>query len=301
MITLLDAKRMPGPPDSSTLLAAPIDPDGSPRTVGPFAVVLHIKMPVIPPGVLPVDADVRPHPHIGLAAVSYIVDGAITHRDSLGNRCELRAGDIGATISGRGVVHSERFERNRLLGGEFEMFQMLLALPDESEDVDPSFYYRAHADHATMSVGGATVRWLFPVPPEAPPGMPTTIPILLADVALDANGRWMLPEVPERAVYVREGEVEIRGSRVRPGQVAVVGPGEASVHALESAQLLSFGGTGVGPRYLWWNYLHSSLERIETAKADWRQGRVKLPTGDTESFTPSPPDDGRPLWRLNCG
>ena len=108
MIPVHDAKRLPGPPGSSTVLAAPIDPGGAPRTVGPFALVVHARMPVSAPGALPVDADVRPHPHIGLTAISYLLDGAITHRDSLGNRRELRTGDLGGTVSGRGVVHSER-------------------------------------------------------------------------------------------------------------------------------------------------------------------------------------------------
>ena len=301
MITVLDAKRLPGPPGSSAVLAAPIDPDGAPRTVGPFALVVHIAMPVRAPGELPVDADVRPHPHIGLTAVSYVLDGAVTHRDSLGNRIELRAGDVGATVSGRGVVHSERFERYRLLGGGFEMFQLLIALPDGFEEVDASFFHRAHGDIPISSGEGTTARWLFPAPPAAPSGMPTAAPILLADIALESNARWSLPDVPERALYVREGEIGIGASRVKAGQVAVVGPGDASIRAVATARLLAFGGTGVGARYLWWNYMHSSLERIEAAKADWRQGRVKLPDGDTESFTPCPPDEGRPLWRLNRG
>jgi redox-sensitive bicupin YhaK (pirin superfamily) len=299
MINVVDAKKLPGPPGGANILAAPFDPDGAPRTVGPFAVVAHIKTPVLPPGALPVDADVRPHPHIGLTASSDLLEGALTHRDSLGNRRELGAGDLGATVSGRGVVHSERFERNRLLGGALEMFQLLLALPDGCEGVDASFFHRAHEELPTSSAEGATVRWLCPSPPEAPHGMPATTPILLADVALEPNACWSPPEVPERALYVLEGEVEVRGARVRAGQVAVVAPGDVPVRAIEPARLLAFGGTGVGARYMWWNYIHSSLEPIEAAKAEWRHGRVKLPLGDTESFTPCPPDDGRPLWRLN--
>lgn len=299
MIAVVDAKRLPGPPGMSNVLAAPIEPDGAPRSVGPFAVVAHVKMPVSAAGALPVDADVRPHPHIGLAAISYVLEGAVTHRDSLGNRRELRAGDIGATISGRGVTHSERFERNRLLGGGFEMFQLLLALPDGFEDVEPSFFHRAHEELPAATGEGAIVRWLLEAPPGAPSGMPTTTPILLADVALEENARWSPPEVPERALYVREGEVEVGASRVRAGQIAIVGPGEATVRALASARFLAFGGTSIGARYLWWNYMHASLDSIEAAKAEWRQGRVKLPYGDTESFTPCPPDDGRPLMHVN--
>ncbi len=318
VVTVVDAKKLPGPPGASNILVAPLDSDGAPRTVGPFAMVAHIKMPTLAPGALPVDADVRPHPHIGLTAISYVIEGAITHRDSLGNRRELGAGGVGGTVSGLGVVHSERFERIRLHGGRFEMFQILLALPDGCEDIEPSFFFRAREELATSKGEGASACWLLEAPPGAlasanvvsttavsakvPSGkdsMPGTSPILLADVALELGALWSVPEVPERALYVLEGEVEIGASRLRAGQVAVLGAGEVSVRALETARLLAFGGAGVGPRYLWWNYLHSSLERIEAAKAEWRQGRAKLPVGDTESFTPCPPDDGRPLVRLN--
>jgi redox-sensitive bicupin YhaK (pirin superfamily) len=130
--------------------------------------------------------------------------------------------------------------------------------------------------------------------------LPTTAPILLADVAIDTNSTWPIPGTPARAVYVREGEVEIGASSIAAGQVAVLDAGHDSIRALSPARLLVFGGAPVGPRYSWWNYLHSSLDRIEAAKAEWRQGRVKLPSGDTESFTPAPPDEGRPLRHLNA-
>jgi redox-sensitive bicupin YhaK (pirin superfamily) len=298
MTIIVDAKRLPGPPGGANFLAAPVEPDGTPRTIGPFAVVVHMQLPKFPPGVMPVDADVRPHPHIGLTAISYVLEGAVTHRDSLGNRVELRPGDLGGTVSGQGVVHSERFERNRLLGGAFEIFQLLLALPDGHEDIEPTFFHRSTEELPIAAVDGATVKWLFPAPPATPAGVPITTPVLLADVALESNAQWSLPDVAERAVYVRAGAIEIGRARARAGQVVIV-EAESSVRAIEPAQLLAFGGAGVGPRFMWWNYLHSSLERIEAAKAEWRAGRVKLPPGDTESFTPCPPDDGRPLVRLN--
>ena len=298
-ITVLDPKKMPGPPGSTHVLASPIDFDGEPRTVGPFAIVVHAVMPATAPGALPVDADVRPHPHIGLVAITYLLDGAVTHRDSLGNRCELRAGDIGVTISGRGAVHSERFERRRLLGGGLELFQLLLAMPDGVEDGEPSFFHRSAAELGSASSDGARVTWLFPAPPALPSGMPWTTPILLADVTLEANARWSPPHAPARALYVREGELAIGDARVRAGRVALVAPGDVSVRALAPARFLAFGGAMVGERHLWWNFIHSSLERIEAAKREWREGRTKLPDGDTESFTPCPPDDGRPLKVLN--
>ncbi len=301
MIEIIDAKRTPAGPTATNVILAPLDVDTAPKSAGPFAMVAHVQMTPIPAGVLPVDADVRPHPHIGLAAVTYVLDGAVTHRDSLGNRCELVAGDLGVTVAGRGVVHSERLERIRLLGGGLEIFQLLLALPEGAEDGDPSFFLRPSAEIPTTTQEGATVRWLFPAPPELPAGVPTTTPILLAHVALDHGGVWSVPSVPSRAIYVWAGEIEIGTRRMTAGQLAVVGPGDVTIRALASTQLLAFGGTNVGPRYMWWNYLDSSLLRIEAAKAAWREGRVKLPPGDTESFTPAPPDDGRPLHYLNVG
>lgn len=298
-ITVLDPKKMPGPLGSTNVLAAPIDFDGAARTVGPFAIVAHAVSPATAPGALRVDADVRPHPHIGLVAITYLLDGAVTHRDSLGNRCELRAGDIGVTISGRGAVHSERFERQRLLGGGLELFQLLLAMPDGAEDGEPSFFHRSAAELGTVSSGGAHVAWLFPAPPALPTGMPWTTPILLADVTLEYSARWSPPDAPARALYVREGELAIGDARVRAGQVALVEPGDVSIRALANARVLAFGGAIVGERYFWWNFIHSSLERIEAAKKEWREGKTKLPDGDTESFTPCPPDDGRPLRVLN--
>jgi redox-sensitive bicupin YhaK (pirin superfamily) len=189
----------------------------------------------------------------------------------------------------------------RLLGGRLDAVQLLLAMPDGAEDGEPSFFGRTAAEHARSSKDGAHVTWLFPEPPALPAGMPWTTPILLADVALDANAAWSPPDVPHRAFYVREGEIAIGDARIGRGQVALVEPGDVSVRALAPAKLLAFGGAAVGERYLWWNFIHSSLERVEAAKREWREGRTKLPPGDTESFTPCPPDDGRPLRVLNRG
>jgi redox-sensitive bicupin YhaK (pirin superfamily) len=118
-------------------LAAPLGRDEALRSVGPFAIVAHALPHTVEPGALPPDFDVRPHPHIGLAAITYMLQGHITHRDSLGSRQEIGPGGLNCMIAGRGVVHSERFERVRLLGGTVELLQVLLALPDGHEDVEP--------------------------------------------------------------------------------------------------------------------------------------------------------------------
>jgi redox-sensitive bicupin YhaK (pirin superfamily) len=288
MIQVVDAMRMPGPPGSSNVLAAPVGTEDAPRTVGPFALVAHLELAPVEPGALPVDADVRPHPHIGLAAISYLLEGHITHRDSLGNRQELGPGSVGLLVAGRGVVHSERFERLRLHGGRLALFQMLLALPDGAEEVEPSFRHLAAMEVPIEETDGVTVRW-----PACPSGA------VLADASLDPGALWSPPEGVERAAYVLSGAAMVGDARVGTGQTALLPPGAPPLRAIEPTRLLLFGGAPAGPRWMWWNYLHSSLARIEEARAAWREGRVALPKGDTESFTPAPPDDGRPLRRLN--
>ncbi len=277
-----------------TNMGAPLcDPD-RPATVGPFAMVAHALPFGIEPGALPVDFDVRPHPHIGLAALTYMLEGQVTHRDSLGSRAEVRPGDISFMVAGRGVTHSERFDRLRVQGGQLELLQILLALPDGHEEVEPSFrhvdakqVHETHGDGATVRVLSESVA--FPAP------------LFLHDVQLEAGGRYASPDThPERALFVLHGSVEVDGTPVNSGQIALLSAGESLASSAEPARLLAYGGEPVGPRYMWWNYIHSSIERLEAARAEWRAGENPLPPGDTESFTPAPPDDGRPLVVLNA-
>lgn len=278
--------------------AAPVELDGATRPIGPFAMVAHVRRFVVEPGALPIDFDVRPHPHIGLAAISYVLDGHVTHRDSLGSRAELGPGWVGSMVAGRGVVHSERFERLRVLGGGFEMVQILLALPDGAEDAEPSFAAVPPERVPRREADGARVVAL--ADPDPAVGAPVRFPapLLLHDVALAPGARYRPPALADRALYVRDGAIEVGGVRAVAGELALLGPGEAAAVAPDGARLLAFGGAPVGPRLLWWNFLHSSLERIEAARAAWRAGTTPRPPGDTESFTPAPPDDGRPLVEL---
>lgn len=294
MITIADARRIPTPRGSEDELAAPLGPDDALESVGPFVMVGRHRLVDLAAGALPVDADVRPHPHIGLAALSYVLEGAITHRDSLGHRCELVAGDAGLTVAGRGVSHSERFERMRLLGGTLDMFQMLLALPDALEDVEPSFVHAPAPREAASDA--VSVREL--ARPDGGGRLRFPMTTLLVDLAFRADAPAHVPDAQERALYVFEGEVDVEGARVRSGQVARLAQGASRLDGRAGARALLFGGSPVGPRWMWWNYVHSSLERIESAKTAWRAGTVTRPVGDTESFTPAPPDDGRPLRRI---
>lgn len=276
-------------------LAAPLGPPSAARSVGPFVVVAHALPWAVAPGELAPDVDIRPHPHIGLAAVTYMLQGHVTHRDSLGSRYEAAPGGVNYMITGRGAVHSERFDRLRTLGGTLELLQVLLALPDGAEDVDPSFVAVPPANVPEEIGGGAAVRQIV----GAGTALAFPAPIFLHDVRLDPDGRYVPPnEAAERAIYVAAGTVDVDGTEVRAHQTALVA-GPTVVRAAAPARLVAFGGPPVGPRYMWWNFIHSSLERIEAAKAAWRAGQTPLPHGDTEAFTPAPADGGRPIIHLN--
>jgi redox-sensitive bicupin YhaK (pirin superfamily) len=275
-------------------MGAPVGPSDAPRAIGPVGVLAHVMPMDVKPGELPVDFDVRPHPHIGLAALTVVLDGHVTHRDSLGNRVEIGPGDVASTLAGRGVVHSERFERLRLHGGRYEQLQILVGLPDDFEDADPSFAYVAATDVPTVD----GVRRIADTVAGGAIGFPSAL--FLHDVTLAAGGRYVPPDYAERAVYVVSGRVDVEGTPVGAQHTAELDAGPIAVVAAEASRILVFGGAPLGPRFMWWNYASSSIERIEAAKAAWRSGAMRLPVGDTESFTPAPPDHGRPLMRLNA-
>jgi redox-sensitive bicupin YhaK (pirin superfamily) len=282
-------------------LAAPVGEEGRPRAVGPFAVLAHALPWESAPGDLSPDVDVRPHPHIGLAAITYVLDGSVTHRDSLGSRQEVTAGGLNFMIAGRGVVHSERFDRVRTLGGKIQLLQVLMALPDGFEDMDPSFVHVVAERIRQTETSGATVRVLAGATDGEQALLGFPVPVFLHDVRLEPGARYRPPDAfGERALYLLSGAIDVGGQRIDAARTAVLSAGNAVATAVERARLLAFGGEAVGPRYMWWNYIHSSLERIESARAQWRAGSVPLPPGDTESFAPAPPDQGRPLHRLNA-
>lgn len=180
--------------------------------------------------------------------------------------------------------------------GKLELLQILLALPDGAEEMEPSFAHVEADQVPEVRQDGAIVRRLAGDATSLPfPG-----PMFLHDVQLEAGGGYALPaEMQQRAIYVVAGEVEVDGTRVRERQTATIGRAPARVTAAGAARVVAFGGAPVGPRYVWWNFVHSSFARIEEARAEWRAGRTPLPPGDTESFTPAPPDQGRALMCLN--
>lgn len=261
------------------------------RMVGPFIFFDHMG-PVDFPAGLPRSVDVRPHPHIGLATVTYLFAGEIMHRDSVGSSQAIRPGEVNWMIAGRGITHSERFEKARADGGPLHGIQSWVALPDGSEEVEPAFAHHATSELATEQSGGVWLRLIAGKAYGKGVNVRTHSPLFYVHAALDSGASLQLPgEYPERAAYVVSGTVECEGHRYVGGQMLVFkAREEAVVTALAPATLMLLGGEPVGPRYIEWNFVSSSPERIAQAKADWRAGRLKLPDADHDEFIPLPPD-----------
>ncbi len=251
------------------------------RMVGPFIFADLIGPEELAPGR---GADVPPHPHIGLATVTYLFDGAMVHRDSTGAVQTIEPGGVNWMTAGSGVAHSERSpDEARAVTSPLAGLQTWVALPDESEEVAPSFEHAAAADLPAVSDGGVAVRLLVGTGFGAASPVAGASPLFHADVQLDAGARFALPaEHAERAVLVIDGDVEVAGHPIAPRHLAVVEPGDAVVRASSPSRVMTFGGAPVGRRYIWWNFVSSSEERIEAAKADWAGGRFAPIAGETE-------------------
>ena len=265
------------------------------RMVGPFIFFDHIG-PVDFPRGIPRSVDVRPHPHIGLATVTYLFEGEIVHRDSVGSQQPIRPGEVNWMTAGRGITHSERFERARAEGGRMHGIQAWLALPESDEETDPDFVHHPASDLPTYEADGLWARLIAGEAFGARAKVKTHSPLFYVHWRLKAGAQAQLPaEYPQRAAYVAAGVVEVENQRFRPGQMLVFAAGEPALFtALESAIVMLLGGEPIGERYIEWNFVSSSRERIEQAKADWRAGRMKLPDLDNQEFRPLPPEPETP-------
>ena len=259
------------------------------RMVGPYIFFDRMGPKDLAPG-LPREADVRPHPHIGLSTITYLFDGEIMHRDSLGSSQAVRAGEVNWMTAGRGITHSERFEKARAQGDRLDGIQAWVALPTEREEIDPGFWHTP-ADALPVFDGEGLVGRLIA---GSLGGLTSPVridsPQFYVHWQLRAGARASLPpEYPQRAVYVASGDVEVDGQRVQAGDMAVLAAGGAvTVTALTDAVVMALGGEPVGPRYIDWNFVSSSLGRIDQARADWAAGRMKLPDLDDGEFIPLP-------------
>lgn len=270
-------------------------PHATHRMVGPFIFFDHMGPARFEPG-FPRDVDVRPHPHIGLSTVSYLFEGAMTHRDSVGVTQAVLPGEVNWMTAGRGITHSERFEDLRAKGGTMNGIQAWVALPDGQEEIDPAFAHHEAADLPTYEAGGMWARLIAGEAFGVKAGVKTHSPMFYVHWALEAGAQAQLPaQYPERAAYVAQGVVEVDGRQFHEGQMLVFAPNQPVLFtAVTAAIVMLLGGEPVGPRFIEWNFVSSSKDRLEQAKADWRAGRMKLPDADDQEFIPLPGDPAPP-------
>ena len=262
------------------------------RMVGPFVFFDHMGPVNFPPGI-PRTVDVRPHPHIGLSTLTYLFAGEIMHRDSVGSEQPIRPGEVNWMTAGRGITHSERFERARREGGAMHGIQAWVALPREEEDTDPAFSHHPSdtlplIDKGMRLIAGEAFGTRAPVAVHSP--------LFYVHSELSAGERIKMPDhYRERAAYIAVGAADIEGERFSAGQMVVFAAGApVECRATEKSTVMLLGGEPLGARYIEWNFVSSSKERIEQATADWRAGRMKLPDLDNAEFIALPAEPAAP-------
>lgn len=258
------------------------------RAVGPFVFLDQMGPARIPAGQ---GLDVRPHPHIGLSTMTYLYEGEILHRDSLGTVQPISPGAINWMLAGRGIVHSER-SPSHLRAREHRLFglQFWVALPRAQEEAAPSFRHIDRDSVPALHEAGVDTRLLAGSMDGVAAPFNAPHPMICVDFEMVAGAATRVsPGWPERALYVSAGDVEIADARFSEGQLIVLAPGaEARLRALSNARVMLIGGEPLdGPRHIWWNFVSSSQDRIEQAKADWKAGRFAAVPGETE-FIPLP-------------
>jgi redox-sensitive bicupin YhaK (pirin superfamily) len=266
-------------------------PSAARRLVGPFIFFDHFGPAEIAPGV---GLDVRPHPHINLATVTYLFDGEFMHRDSLGNEQVIRPGAINWMTAGRGIVHSERTPASlRKTGSRLHGLQLWVALPKAHEEIEPSFHHHDAAAFPVLELDGVTLRVLAGASFGQTSPVQTLSPLFYVEAKLPAGSRLKLPnDHRERAAYVTQGAVACGSERGQPGRMLVFAEGTEPVLEAEGpSRVMLLGGAPLdGPRHVWWNFVSSSKDRIEQAKRDWRDGRFGKVPGDETEFIPLPED-----------
>lgn len=260
------------------------------RMVGPFIFFDHIGPVDIASGVSR-DVDVRPHPHIGLSTVTYLFSGEMMHRDSLGYELAVRPQEVNWMTAGSGITHSERLEKARAVGDRLHGIQAWVALPTADEETAPGFSHYEGEDLPAWVEGGVRGHLIAGSAYGLTAAARTHSPLFYAHLDLEAGAAAEIPAGhSERAVYVATGEVEVGGQRLSPGQMAVVSQHASSMRAVQPSTVMVLGGEPVGERFLYWNFVSSSPERLQQAAEDWKAGRMKLPDGDDQEFTPLPED-----------
>lgn len=242
--------------------------------------------------------DVRPHPHINLATLTYLFEGEIRHRDSLGTDMAITPGAVNWMRAGKGIVHSERTSDDRRASGQ-RLFglQTWLALPRAHEESDAEFTHYGESGLPRLNAEGIDMRLIAGRAHGQVSPLDALSDTVYADVSLEAGRVFQVEALyVERALYTISGEIEADGTRFQPGQLIVLRPGEAiDVRAHSNARFMVFGGEPMdGSRYIWWNFVSSRKDRIEQAQEEWRQARFDSVPGDEEEFIPLPERIGAP-------
>lgn len=257
------------------------------KMVGPWIFFDHMGPAVFPAGE---GINVRPHPHINLATVTYLFEGEILHRDSLGSLQAIRPGDINLMVAGRGIVHSER-ERPEVTAVTHHLhgLQLWLALPDGDEETNPAFHHYPGAEIPALTVEGVAVRVMMGSAYGVSSPVKTFAETLYVEAHLQAGQRLELPGAQERAVYVASGSLKAQDSVIPEHAMAVFSPEPGVVvEAASESRIGIIGGEAMPPRFIEWNFVSSRKERIEAAKADWEARRFPDVPGDEDEFIPLP-------------
>jgi redox-sensitive bicupin YhaK (pirin superfamily) len=285
LLTVIDARAR----DLGGFTVGRVLPSGARKLIGPFIFFDHMGPTAFPPGR---GIDVRPHPHIGLATVTYLFEGEIVHRDSLGSHQPIRPGDVNWMTAGRGIAHSERTGPElRQSGARLDGLQLWVALPLEHEETGPEFHHHPARDLPAVEIAGTRVRVLAGSAFGEKSPVRTFSPLFYLDAAIPAGGELPLPsEHEERAAYVVSGTIECGKERAERGRMLVFAPGAAAtLRAVSDARVALIGGAPIdGERHIFWNFVSSSQARIEQAKRDWREGRFPKVPGDEQEFIPLP-------------
>ncbi len=255
--------------------------------VGPFIFFDHLGPALFPPGK---GVDVRPHPHINLATVTYLFEGVLLHRDSLGYVQEIHPGAVNWMTAGKGIVHSERSPlKDRQIASTLHAIQTWVALPEETEEIEPSFSHYPAENIPSWIENGVEIALIAGETRDKKSPVKSLSPIIYLDLAFSPGSNFRLPpEYSERAIYsVTEG-IMVDGEKLSQHRLAILSPEkEIIISADTKAHCMIIGGEPVGKRYKWWNFVSSNSERIEIAKQDWQKGNFGTVPGETE-FIPLP-------------
>ncbi|PCI76346.1 MAG: hypothetical protein COB20_10775 [SAR86 cluster bacterium] len=283
----IDLVLKPGVKDLGSFSVRRTLPSRQQRKVGPWIFFDHAGPAHFNPGE---GIDVRPHPHINLATVTYMFEGQFLHRDSIGSVQVIKPGDINLMVAGKGIVHSERTPPEiRKTEHSLHALQLWLALPEADEEIDPAFYHYPADELPTTEIDGVTLRVMMGSAYGLSSPVKTFAETLYVEALLKAGQRLTLPVCEERAIYMAKGEVSSNGTAIEEFTMAILDQkNEFTVEATTDARLAFIGGEKLSKRFIDWNFVSSDKDRIRKAREDWKEGRFDKVPEDDEEFIPLP-------------